>query len=123
MKRTNLLLAAIAAAGMTATTSALADQHMKEQKQRVVVGEITDMKDVTLKGIDSSHKIVKIENDTGKTMYINLGAMDTPPQDLKMEKGDRLLVIGKNARINGKPVLHAQYVGELFGVGRMGKSQ
>ncbi len=90
------------------------------QGQRFFVGTVVDVKDINLKGMSVKHTLFKVENKTGKTMVVNVGA-GAEVDDIK--KGDKVAFVGKTARINGKPVLFAKAFGEMNNVGRTGKEK
>jgi hypothetical protein len=88
--------------------------------RRAVIGTVTETREIQLKGINAKHRLVKIRNKEGQNLVINVGdATRTPAGQFK--KGSRIVAIGKEARINGKPVLYAKYIGDLREVGSMGK--
>ena len=96
----------------------------QQQDQRVIIGKVTAAKDVKLKGVvGNGHRLVRLENDKGKSIVVDLGLMENLPKDMAVYEGDHLMVIGKNARINGKPVIYAQWAGELHSVGHTGRQQ
>lgn len=71
-------------------------------------------------GKDSAKfRMIEIESKSGKRIIVNTGLADQPVEKLGLKKGDHIVAFGKSARINGKPVLFAQYVGELQPVGKM----
>jgi hypothetical protein len=91
-------------------------QQQKAEQQlgeRSVIGKVTDKQQVAIQG--TQHQLVKLENRQGETIVVDLGAA---LQEMQVEQGDRLIVIGKSARINERPVLYAQYAGELNPVGK-----
>jgi molybdopterin-binding protein len=97
-------------------------RDVMKQGKRVVVGKVVDMRDINMKGGDSSkHHIVILESTKGKRVMVDTGLADKPVKDLKLSKGDRVVAIGKSARINGKPVLFAQSIGELQPAGSVRK--
>jgi hypothetical protein len=81
------------------------------QGRRVVVGTVEDMRDVTLKGIKDSQRLIKI-NANDNTVFVNLGAVNN--QLPTIESGDRIVVIGNSSRINGNPVIQARFIGEVY---------
>lgn len=93
--------------------------------KRIVVGKVIEMRDIALKSGSGSdfakHHIVVLESTKGKRVMVNTGLTERPPKDLKLSKGDRVVAIGKSARINGKPVLVAQSIGELSPAGSVRK--
>lgn len=94
-----------------------------QQGDRVVIGKVIDHRDVRLKGVPGDgHRMVKIQNRDGKQMVIDLGSSGEQPRGLDLQNGDRVIAIGRNARVDDRPVLYARYVGELHGVGNVGAS-
>lgn len=84
----------------------------QQVKHNVVQGKITSMKDVSLAKVADQHRMVKLESQSGKKIIVDLGAKQQLGE-LNLKKGDRLMVYGVPARINGKPVLFATRVAEL----------
>jgi molybdopterin-binding protein len=102
-----------------------ASQMPGKEGKRIVVGKVVEMRDIALKsgsGSDSTkHHIVVLESTKGKRVMVNTGLTERAPKDLKLSKGDRVVAIGKSARINGKPILVAQSIGELQPAGSIRK--
>lgn len=88
--------------------------------RRAVIGTVTETREIQLKGVNAKHRLVKIKNKEGQNLVINLGDATRVPAD-QLTKGNRIVAVGKEARINGKPVLYAKYVGNLREAGSMGK--
>lgn len=95
-------------------------QNEAMRGRRAVIGEVVEIRDIQLKGVSDKHRLVKIKNAQGNTLVVNVGnAARTPMKGVK--KGSRIVAIGKEARINGNPVLYARYVGQLSETGSVGK--
>lgn len=92
-------------------------QQQPEQAERTVVGQVVDQREVAIAGADTKHKFVKLRNDQGHTIVVDLGAAT---QAMDLQQGDRVIAVGKSARVNDLPVLYAQYAGQLESVGRTG---
>jgi hypothetical protein len=122
MKQLLIVAATVTAFGLS--TSVLAQQQDQQQSQRVVVGKVVAAKDVTLASVaGNGHRLIRLENTNGNTIVVDLGLMEKLPENMTVDEGDVLMVVGKNARINGKPVVYAQYAGELHAVGHTGNQQ
>lgn len=102
-------------------------QNTIQQGKRMATGKIVDMRDIDMKSSSGNasgkFRMLEIESKSGKRMLVNTGLADQPVEKLALKKGDHIVAIGKSARINGKPALFAQYVGELKPVGRMTRNQ
>jgi Cu/Ag efflux protein CusF len=120
MKTSLTTLALVATLAVSPISSAESGKGSKTQGQRFFVGTVVDVKDINLKGMSVKHTLFKVENKTGKTMVVNVGA-GAEVGDIK--KGDKVAFVGKTARINGKPVLFAKAFGEMANVGRTGKEK
>jgi molybdopterin-binding protein len=94
-------------------------QQQPEQAERTVVGEVVDQRDITLAD-GATHRLVRLENEQGQAIVVDLGAAT---REMDLEQGDRLMAVGKSARINDQPVLYAQFAGELQPVGRTEQQQ
>lgn len=87
--------------------------------QRAVIGQVVDTREIQLKGVSAKHRLVKIKNKQNEMMVINVGDATKTPAG-KFKKGAMIVAVGKEARISGKPVLYAKYVGDLRQAGSMG---
>lgn len=97
-----------------------AQQQQPEQAERTVVGQVIDQREVAIAGAEAKHTFVKLRNDQGQTIVVDLGAAT---QAMDLQQGDRVIAVGKSARVNDLPVLYAQYAGQLETVGRTGLEQ
>lgn len=82
---------------------------------RMVIGTVIDIRGVQIKGpMGDKHRLLKVSVDDN-TVIIDLGPMKKGAfQDLGINPGNRIWVLGSSARINGKPVIYARYVGEVY---------
>lgn len=84
----------------------------------VIRGEVTSVRDFDIAGVSNAHRLIKIADTTrpgAETTYIvDLGPSDGPLADMELERGDRVMVQGHAARIEGRPVLHATQVAQVF---------
>ncbi|WP_295886252.1 hypothetical protein [uncultured Thiohalocapsa sp.] len=85
-------------------------------RQRMVIGRVVDDQDIQIKGIDQAHKLVRIEQ-RDKRLVVDLGAQGQQ-EKLDLQQGDILFVSGRAGRINGKPVIIAQWAAEMFPMGQ-----
>jgi len=84
----------------------------------IVVGEVLDMRDVRIRGpVEDAHRVIKVETRNGTTMLVDIGNARSH-SDVNFRKGDRIVAVGKKARLDDRPVLFAKTVGELHSVGR-----
>ncbi len=88
--------------------------------RRAVFGEVVDVRDIQFKGVPVKHRLVKIRNKQGNTLVVDLGDATRTNTSIA-KKGARIFVVGKEARVNGDPVLYARYYGQLMEAGSMGK--
>lgn len=92
-------------------------QNQLKHPQRIVIGKVVDVRGVQIKGpAGDKHRLIKLNaaGDTGNVV-VDLGAMSKEAfQDLGINQGNRIWVLGSGARINGKPVIYARYVGEML---------
>lgn len=87
-----------------------AQQQQAQQGERAVFGRVVDQQAVSIAETGETHQLVKLENQQGETIVVDLGEAN---QAMNVEPGDQLFAVGKNARINERPVLYARYAGEL----------
>jgi hypothetical protein len=87
----------------------------------ILVGELIDSRDVTLKGVnEDKHRLLKVKPGNGtQTVIVDIGRQDSVAS-FGLVKGDRVIAVGKSARINDRPVLFAKSIGEIYPVGRLG---
>jgi hypothetical protein len=99
-------------------------QNMNEamKGRRAVIGEVVDTREVQLKGVGAKHRLVKIKNKEGKNLIVDVGDATRTPAG-RFKKGSKIVAVGKEARINDKPVLYAKYVGDLREAGSLGKQK
>ena len=77
-----------------------------------VLGRITDIRDVKLQDRDTSHRLARIQSDSGRTYVVDLGAKDQL-EGLDLQNNDRLLARGHRATISGHQVIVATAAAEL----------
>jgi Cu/Ag efflux protein CusF len=94
-------------------------QNKEMQGRRAVIGQVVGTRDIQLKGVNTKHRLVKIRNAEGQTMVVNVGDA-TRVKGAQFKQGSKIIAIGKEARINGDPVLFAKYVGDLRETGVTG---
>jgi hypothetical protein len=85
----------------------------------IVVGKVIETRDIELADADAiraNHRLIKIESDKGRTAIVDIGVANLYPQ-VNFDRGDRIIAVGKQARINDRPVIFAKSVGELYSVG------
>lgn len=80
-----------------------------QQRQIRVQGEIQNLDTVKLGGGEGTHVVAKIETQQGRTAKVNLGKRDQI-DDLDLEEGDNINVIGRSGTIDGRRMLIAQRV-------------
>ncbi|MDN5870254.1 MAG: hypothetical protein L0H73_05980 [Nitrococcus sp.] len=96
--------------------SKMQQQQAMHQAHRMVIGEVTDVRGVQIKGAaGDKHRLLKLSANEDTVVIVDLGAMPEQAfKDLGINKGTRIWALGSSARINGKPVLYARYVGEVY---------
>lgn len=79
----------------------------------LVVGKVTDARNVTLAGTaGDKHRLLKVQPKGGKEVIVDVGVPQST-SGMSFSKGDRIIAMGKPARINGRPVLFAANVAEM----------
>lgn len=96
-------------------------QQAGEQTNTLLVGQIIDARDVTLAAsAGDRHRLLKVRPaDTNREVVVDIGVPRGEIAQADFSKGDRIIAMGKPARINGRPVLFAANVAELHSVGRV----
>lgn len=102
---------------MGAAAAAQAQANPAMQGRRAVMGEVIDTRVFQLRNAQGQmvpHRLVKLRNAEGRVIVVDLGASErvaTP------QRGQTFVAIGKEARINGRPVLFASYAGDVSATG------
>lgn len=100
-------------------------QRQQQSSQRgmvTVTGRLTDLRDVNLSGISDSHRLVKLQTRSGQTVIADLGRK-RQLQDISLDQGEVVMVQGRLGRINGKPVVFADVIGDLARIDRGSQQQ
>lgn len=94
-------------------------QRFRDPAVHLIAGEVESIKDFSIQGIQDDHRLIKVIDPTGtdRTWIVDLGEKGQL-QELDLQKGDRVFVQGRAARIEGKPVLKATQVAEVVTVDR-----
>ena len=79
-------------------------QQRRAHQDRVVRGEIADLRHFELEGHPEKHTLVKIRFQDGRTQIVDLGPRDDL-SDLDLTKGDRITVRAHEGRVLGHDVL------------------
>jgi hypothetical protein len=89
-------------------------QGMGSNANRFVVGKLVDARTINVSGPQGKdrHRLLKLESRAGEQIIVDMGPSRSPSA-LGFKQGDLIVAMGKSARINGRPVLFAHYVGEL----------
>ncbi|HSN70476.1 MAG TPA: hypothetical protein VLT59_03165 [Steroidobacteraceae bacterium] len=95
------------------------DQRMGvKSASTIVVGEVVESRDVNIaEPAKATHRLIKIRSQNGRTAIVDIGNADEYAR-LGFKRGDRIIAVGKQGRINDEPVIFAKSVGELQSVGR-----
>lgn len=84
----------------------------------MIVGTVTDARNVKLASTaGDQHRLLKVKPKDGQEIIVDLGVPDSSSQ-INFSKGDRIVAMGKPARINDRPVVFAASVAEMQKVGR-----
>ena len=88
-----------------------------DRSSAIIVGEVVETRNVNIaRPVKSTHRLIKIKSRNGRTAVVDIGNADQYAQ-VNFNRGDRIIAVGKKARINDQPVLFAKSVGELYSVG------
>jgi len=90
------------------------DTAQSTNANRFVIGKLIDAKSVRVAGPRGTgkHRLLKLESRNGEQIIVDMGTSRSPSA-MGFRQGDLIVAMGKSARINGRPVLYAHYVGEL----------
>ena len=78
-------------------------------QNRTVRGTIADRRDLSLRGQQDQHALVKLQTTAGPILVVDLGPRNKL-QGVDLSKGKRISVTGSAGRVNAKPVLVARRV-------------
>lgn len=80
----------------------------------LVRGEVEAIKDFSIRGAQDDHRLIKISDaeQPDRTWIVNLGEKGKL-EKLDLQEGDRVMVQGRTARIDGKPVIRATQLAEV----------
>lgn len=107
---------------VNAETKSSNKTELRKTGYRSVVGTVVDTTDISLKGVQGKHRLLRVETPQGKRVVVDMGET-TKLGGVSIAKGERIFASGKAARIGGKPVIYARYVGELQPVGAGGMNK
>lgn len=94
-------------------------QHRRSGPRGVLVqGTVAGTRDVDLQGSDDTHRLVKLATPEGRTVVVDLGEADALGDDLTIEQGEQLAIIGRIGRVNGRPVIFATHVADVAMIDR-----
>lgn len=92
-------------------------QQPVAQAHRTIRGEVVETRELKLQGIQERHNFAKIRTQSGEVEVVDLGP-SRALEGLILEKGERTVVRGTSARINGRPVLVARQVAQVASLDR-----
>ncbi|RIK94668.1 MAG: hypothetical protein DCC71_23365 [Proteobacteria bacterium] len=99
-----------------ANASARRQAQSDNPVQRIVGGQVEDVKESRIRESGQVHRLVKIRTSRDRTIVADLGPQGASGLDLK--KGDPILVQGTVGRLNGKPAVFAMQVAEVAVIDR-----
>ncbi|HSN71397.1 MAG TPA: hypothetical protein VLT59_07800 [Steroidobacteraceae bacterium] len=83
----------------------------------IVLGKVIELRDINIDApVREQHRLIKVESRDGGTIVVDAGRADAAG-GLDLERGDHVIAVGKQARINDRPVLFAKVIGEMTSVG------
>jgi hypothetical protein len=105
-------------AGQQAASGNKVSQKAGQPTNVMIVGTVTDARNVKLASTaGDQHRLLKVKPKDGEEIIVDLGVPDSS-SPTNFSKGDRIVAVGKPARINDRPVVFAASVGEMQKVGR-----
>ncbi|HSN70475.1 MAG TPA: hypothetical protein VLT59_03160 [Steroidobacteraceae bacterium] len=91
--------------------------QQRDESSAVIIGQVVETRDVDIdRPVKSTHRLIKVQTREGRTAIVDIGNAESYAE-VDFERGDRIMAVGKQARINNRPVLFAKSVGELYSVG------
>jgi hypothetical protein len=101
-----------------ATSQNKVTQKAGQPTNVMIVGTVTDARNVKLASTaGDQHRLLKVKPKDGKEIVLDLGVPESSSQT-NFSKGDRIVAVGKPARINDRPVVFAASVAKMQQVGR-----
>lgn len=93
----------------------MARRGLPRMDEVVLTGDVVSLRDVTIKGHDRDHRLIKVKTEAGRIYVVDLGNADVRSK-LDLSKGDRVIVAGRAARVGGRPVVLASQFAEMIDV-------
>jgi hypothetical protein len=91
------------------------DTRQRDQRSGPVFwrteAKVQDFRSIDVEGEDESHRIAKLQLRNGDTISADLGTRDQL-RDIRLQKGDRIRIVGSEGRMNDKKMLIAHAVGK-----------
>ncbi len=99
-----------------------ADRQPDPLKQVMVTGRLVDVRGAQMQGIPDTHRLAKIRTMQGQTIVVDLGT-SRDLRDLTLQRNELVSVVGTKGRINGRPVIFANYVADVERIDRQQQQQ
>jgi hypothetical protein len=86
-------------------------------RRRALMGKLLETKEISLQGQDAKHVLAKIETPSGHIVIADLGTRQDV-KDAKLSAGEQIEVYGVVGRLNNRPLLVAEQMGEVINIKR-----
>jgi len=97
----------IRADAISVTKQLTRETSLKQNKKRTLEGEIADFRNIKLGDARKDHLFVKLKLEDGKSAVVDFGPGASMSQ-LGLDEGDRVIIRGGMAKIDGKSILCAK---------------
>lgn len=87
-------------------------RQMRQAHRYIVLGRITDLRRVDVRGYDRSHRVANVRTARGRNIVVDLGT-GRELQDVNLTRNEWIQVIGPAGRINGKPAIFAEALADV----------
>ena len=86
-------------------------------KYRALMGKLLGTKEVAIQGYEAKHVLAKIETPSGHIVIADLGLREDL-KDARLIEGEQLEIYGVVGRLNERPLLVAESIGEVINIKR-----
>ena len=86
-------------------------------RHRAIMGKLVETREIAIQGMDDKHVLAKIETPSGHIVIADLGTRQDV-KDAHLTAGEQLEVYGVVGRLNERPLLVAEQMGEVVNIKR-----
>lgn len=107
--------------GRTGRDGMMQGRRQARSRMYLLQGRLVETRDVQLKGLPEKHRLVKLKLRNGRNVIVDLGATKKI-EDINLQKGERVAVVGTLGRVNKTPVVFARQIADVHFIDRAPRS-